>query len=252
MKKGFGPLAEAFSLLTVLPMRRSGVQTQLSSAAMIPTLVWFPIVGAVVGALSGVAILSAAGHWSASVASLFGLAAAALITGGLHLDGFSDTMDGLGAWKGREETLRIMQDSRVGAIGAVGLILLLFLKWSLFQQAAMDFPIRILAAVCSLSRLSLVFSAQFFPYVPGRMGMGSLVTDARSRKALIGACGLAAAIAFASVGFPFGAVSLAVTGLVAWGLNRFFVARLGGITGDTLGALNEVVEVVLLLVLTSR
>ena len=82
--------------------------------------------------------------------------------------------------------------------------------------------------------------------------MGRLVTDARSRKLLAAACGLGAAIAFASVGFIFGAVSLIVAGVVTWGLSRFFVERLGGMTGDTLGAVNEVIEMILLLVLTAR
>ena len=210
---------------------------------------WFPLVGVLVGGVgAGVSFLATHG-WSHPVASLLGLIAMVVMTGGLHLDGFSDTVDGLAAWRGPKETLRVMRDSRIGTLGAAGLILLLGLKWVLIQTIPIKGLASVLVVACALSRMCLVLSAQTFPYIPGESGLGRFATDHRSPLVLWTALALGMGVAIACVG-PFrGLLCVGGATVITWGLNRFFLGRLGGITGDTLGAVNEVIEVSLLLYL---
>ena len=212
-------------------------------------LAWFPVAGALIGAAGGVIGWLAWRGFGQAIGAWVLLAAMALLTGGLHLDGFADTLDGLGAWKDREKTLEVMRDSRIGAAGAAGLVFLLGIQWSAIRQMAPEFWVAALAGIGALSRFGMVLSAQFFRYVPGRNGVGRLVTDQRSPGSVTLALGLAAGIALACFGFKNGITLLAGGIAVSWLLNRFFLRWLGGVTGDTMGAVNEVATTALLLVL---
>ncbi len=249
MKGGLGALRDAFSFLTLLPVGRLPDQLLGGPERMCRAMAWFPLVGACLGLAAGWVVLLAGRAWASPLDAWAGLAVLVILTGGLHLDGFSDTLDGMAAWGNREETLRVMQDSRLGGMGAVGLILLLGFKGLALAEVAPQEVLGALAASCSLSRLSLVISAQSFPYVPGRDGLGRLATDRRSAGVLLWAVLLGAGFALAAVGPARAGACLGLAGLLCWGLNQLFVARLGGITGDTLGAVQEVTETGLLLFL---
>ena len=251
MKNPLSGFQDALSFLTVLPTSRAGQNLQ-ASERMKQAMVWFPLVGALLGAVTAGAIWTGSRWWPLDLSSLLGVAIAAVVTGGLHLDGFCDTVDGLGAWKGPEETLAIMRDSRIGALAAVGLFLLLAAKWILFQRSALDGMARILVATGGLSRWSLVCSSQLFRYVPGHSGLGRLATEARSTRLLTITTLVSWLLAAVCLGPARGTLSIAVSAAVTWGFNRLIQARLGGITGDTLGAVAEVVEVILLGALVVR
>ena len=248
MRAAVAALQNAISFLTVLPSPCPLSGTRPADS-MSRALAWFPLAGALVGVVGAGAVWLVSLRWSGAVATLMGLAAMTVLTGGLHLDGFSDTLDGLAARKGREETLRIMRDSRIGVMGAAGIFFLLGLKWFLLQDLFSRGILSILVAACALSRLSMVLSAQAFPYVPGRSGLGRLVTDTRSPRSVWSALLLGIGIACFSLGPLEGLLCLAASVAVTWGFNLFCLSRLGGITGDTLGAVNEMVEVGLLLLL---
>ncbi len=242
---------DALSFLTILPFssKSLGVKPALR---MSRALTWFPLVGAMIGVLGGTVAYLAVSWWPPSVAAILSVAAMGMVTGGLHLDGFSDTVDGLGSGKGREEILRIMQDSRIGAFGAMGLFLLLGLKWALIQAIPTHQWIRALSVSGCLSRWGLVISGQFFPYTRGREGLGRLVTDSKSPISVMLATVIALGILLAATGHWGGLLCIGLAGLVVWGLNVLFLLRLGGITGDTLGAVSEIVEVSVLLFLVMR
>ena len=241
-------ILDAVAFLTILPFP-CPLTGERSERQMPRALAWFPLAGALVGALAGGAAWLVWREWSQAVGAWAGIAGLAIVTGGLHLDGFADTLDGFGAWKGKDETLQIMRDSRIGTMGAVGLILLIGLKWSLLREISPEAWVRSLVAVCALSRLAIVLSARFFPYAPGKNGLGRLVTDRREPAAAI----IALMTGFGVAAFAFGpkrAVVLTAVAAATAFLVSFFVRRkLGGITGDTLGATNEVTELALLLAL---
>ena len=242
---------DALAFLTVLPFP-CPVVSRRPAEQMGRAMAWFPLVGALVGTAGAGVILGMSAWWPQQVAALFGLGLMSVLTGGIHLDGFADTVDGLFAWKGREETLTIMQDSRIGALGAAGLFLLLGLKWVLLSQVPLHRMLAAGAAAGALSRFALVLSAQVFPYVPGKSGLGRLVTDRRSPVSVAIAFVLALAIAAVGQGFLPALSLLSASVALAWGLNAGVVRRLGGITGDTLGAVGELVETTVLLLLVMR
>lgn len=212
-------------------------------------LAWFPLVGALIGAAGGGIAWLAWRGFGQAIGAWVALAAMAFLTGGLHLDGFADTMDGLGCWKEREKALEVMRDSRIGAAGAAGLVFLLGLQWSAVRQLAPEFWVAALAGIGALSRFCMVLSAQLFQYVPGRGGVGRLVTDRRSPGSVTVALGLAAGIALACFGLKSGITLLSGGVAVTWGMNLLFSRWLGGVTGDTMGAVNEGVTTALLLIL---
>lgn len=241
-------LLDSLSFLTILPFPcpLAGDQAQ---DRMVKGLAWFPLVGALIGAAGGGIAWLAWRGFGQAIGAWVALAAMALLTGGLHLDGFADTMDGLGAWKDREKRLEVMRDSRIGATGAAGLVFLLGLQWSAICQMAPEFWVEALAGIGALSRFCMVLSAQLFRYVPGRSGVGRLVTDRRSPGAVMTAFVLAAGIGLACFGLKSGITLLAGGIAVSWMLNLLFTRWLGGVTGDTLGAVNELVAASLLLLL---
>lgn len=251
MKGGLGSIRDAFSFLTILPVGRLSDQLLGGPERMCQAMAWFPLVGASVGLAAGWVVLLVGRSWSVPLAAWAGLAALVILTGGLHLDGYSDTLDGMTAWGNREETLRVMQDSRLGGMGAVGLVLLLGFKGLALSEIPAHELLGALVASCSVSRLCLVISAQGFPYVPGKDGLGRLATDRRSAGVLAWAGLLGVGLALASVGPVRTGICVGLAGLLCWGLNQLFVARLGGITGDTLGAVQEMTETGLLLLLAT-
>ena len=239
---------DALSFLTILPFS-CPISSDRPAERMARALGGFPLAGAVVGAVAGGCAWFGRQFWGQAIGAWFGLAAMAIVTGGLHLDGFSDTMDGLGAWKNRDQTVEVMKDSRIGVMGAVGLILLLAIQWSALRQLNPQLWIPALVGICSLSRLGLAVSAQMFPYMPGKQGIGRLVTDRPAPIPVACAVVSGFGIAVLCLGVREAAILLASALAVSCILNLFFMRWLGGITGDTLGALHETVLTILLLVL---
>jgi adenosylcobinamide-GDP ribazoletransferase len=168
------------------------------------------------------------------------------VTGGLHLDGLADTADGLGGGHTPESALRIMKDSRVGAFGVISLILGLVLKFSLFLSLATQTRgTGVLLLFPVISRWSMVLLAYLSPYARAEGGLGQAMTLGVSSRVLTGASLSAGALALLILGAPGLALFIAAAALV-WLGRLYFQRRLGGITGDILGATNEVVEIMVL------
>lgn len=197
---------------------------------------YFPVAGAVLGALLVAARHALPGRLPATLQAALLLALLALLTGALHLDGLADTVDGLGGGRTREDALRIMRDHAVGAYGAVSLVLLLLVEAAalaelLHRGATGD---RWLILALTISRWTPVPLARVLPYARPGGGLGAAVTEHGGWADLVAAT----AIAFGAavwVGWA-GLAALGATALLlvafGWHLRR----RLGGITGDTLGA----------------
>ncbi len=232
-------LCVAVQFLTQLPIR---LRSYPDSRVQALSLLYYPLVGAVIGGI--LYVLS----WLLNEQSLYLQASLVLIswvvlTGGLHLDGLADSADGwMGGLGDPERTLRIMKDPCSGAIGVLALILLLLLKWSALITllgSATLLPI-LLAPV--FARLGAIVLLACTPYVrPQGIASSMMINMPRQRiyyMALLGSVVL-------------GWISLA--GLLAivvvfWVARRMMLARLKGTTGDTAGALIELLEVTLLTV----
>ncbi|KRD30265.1 cobalamin synthase [Lysobacter sp. Root916] len=233
----------AIGFLTRLPVPASVFE---DSRARSRSLVWYPWVGAIVGGL--LCLLA----WALQSAPP--LLAAALIllvwvslTGALHLDGLADSADawiggmGASAAERRERTLTIMKDPRSGPAGVVALVLVLLLKFAaLASLPAPAWAAVLLAPVLARAALTLAFVST--PYARSG-GIGSALVDAPRTAAIASVLAGVATCAFA--GWR-GALALAVAALTFALWRRACLRRLQGMTGDTCGALAEIIEAVVL------
>ena len=236
-------LATAF--LTLLPVGPAGTVAPLQLAR---SLTWFPLVGLLLGLMLAGLDLLLSPYLPATVVAGILMVLLVLLTGGLHLDGVADVADGLGGGRDAAARLRIMKDSRVGAMGVVALILVLLLKY----QALAAFPAgeRTIALLLmpAAGRWLPVLLAVTSPYARPEGGTGGAFIDHAGWPQLLGATGLLLALALYLCNWP-GGVVLLLLALAAWLFRAFVMARLGGVTGDVLGAAVEGGEVLTLLLL---
>jgi len=216
---------------------------------------WFPLVGALLGAIYFAALKLLSPFLPSLVTSVLLVTIDALLTGALHLDGLADTADGFGAGRSREDTLRIMRDHAIGSYGASALFLAIALKLAAINAVianASAAPALLLAAV--LGRWSAVFSAAIAGYArpvedDNPRSVGS-PTRFVGRTELIVATSTAAAVVLAFRSWRSAGASLAAAAIAA-GWTLLCRSRIGGVTGDTLGAGVVIVECAVLVVFSA-
>ena len=239
----------AFSFLTIVPVRfREGTVTPADLAASR----WaYPAVGAVIG-LALAALSGLLDRWgaSASVAAFLLVAAWAAIAGGLHLDGLADTADGLFLSGGAERRLAVMRDPRVGSFGVVALVLVILGKYAALTSLGGKHRALALLGAAVVSRTLILVSAGSASSAR-REGTGRPLIEATTRRDAQVAALLVLVLGMAFGRNPGLAAGAAALGL-AWGLNRLAARRIGGVTGDILGALVELSELLFLVIVSGR
>lgn len=233
----------AVMLLTRLPAGRLGEPVPALGAA-----VWaFPLAGLAVGGIGAAALLAAlSAGLAAPLAAGLALGAQMLATGGLHEDGLADLADGF--WGGRDPArrLEIMRDSRIGSYGTLALIVSVELRWQALAALA-ETPGRAALALIAVAMTSRVASAMLLALMPPARadGLGRAAAGAGLTGAL-----LAAALAGGPALFLAGmAGAMAVQALITLGLARLARVKIGGQTGDVLGAAQQLAEIAALLTL---
>jgi adenosylcobinamide-GDP ribazoletransferase len=233
----------ACQFLTRLPVP---LRAAMEPAQMGHSMRWFPLVGALIGVL--VAGLDAAlglvlGEEVRAVVLVVALAA---LTGGLHLDGLMDSCDGLFSVAAPARRLEIMRDSRVGSFAVIGLTTLLLLKYA--ALLSLPGPLRLggLIAMGAISRWTMVYASVCYPSARSD-GLGSAYKAAAGRNELLIAT-LLVLILISSLGFA-GWLALLLALPVAITLAQYALGKIGGLTGDTYGAICEVSEVSVVIVL---
>ena len=213
----------------------------------------FPAVGLCVGAVAALVLWAGHALLAPVVAVGLSMAATLLLTGGFHEDGFADTCDGLGGQVSRERALEIMKDSRIGAYGAMGLVLMLGLKAATLTALPLVWAVPALLFAHAASRSAAVWLIRVLPYA-GDIAHAKAKPLAQrvSAAGVVVATGWAVALAAALwVWQPWLALPLAASAvLVALGAvwcARWLRRRLGGTTGDTLGAAQQITELLALL-----
>lgn len=249
-------LVAGYQFLTIAPL---SLRIPATPAEVGHSMAYFPLVGATLG------LVLAALDWVFGLALVgparVGLVVVALVllTRGLHLDGLMDSFDGLfGGWT-PERRLEIMRDSRVGSFGALAAGGDLLLRFAALLAIPPWLRLVALVSALALGRWSLVYATAAFPYARAT-GLGAAYKARVGRLEVILAT-LFAAVAVAAALYFSGAVDrgslasgatrlvglLGLAWIVAAGFGRYVVARLPGQTGDTYGATNELVEIVVLL-----
>lgn len=236
-------LLEAIRFLTIIPIPSIRVTRSDSFGAAIT---FFPLVGILIGALLSLLGLATSWLWSDGVRAVAVVVAWGVLTSGLHLDGLSDTFDGVMSWRPRERKLEIMRDSRIGVMGALALIAVLGLKVALLMHSGW---LPALALAPALGRWTLCYGLCAYPSArPDGLGV---MAQAQSTPTTLRNATIIAAIAALALAGLRGIVALTLVWLVARTLARWWTRDLGGLTGDTYGALCELGEVVALAALTA-
>jgi adenosylcobinamide-GDP ribazoletransferase len=211
-------------------------------------MAWFPLVGLLLGGLLTGAALGLGHYLPIPATAAILVAGLAIATRALHLDGLADTLDGLGGGHAREDSLRIMKDHAVGAFGAVAIVLALLLKYSLILGLLTAGALNFLLIFPVISRAAMVFLAYLSPYARLEGGLGEAMTTLTTGTTLIWAAA-SAVLVVALAGQWQGLGALAIVAALTWGLAGYFRRRLGGVTGDVFGAVNEIMEITVLLAL---
>jgi adenosylcobinamide-GDP ribazoletransferase len=242
-----GP-AESFGVLTI-----ARVPAATSAQGVLP---WAPLVGLVLGALACAVGWVGARSATPLVGAVLAVMTLAVLTRGLHLDGLADTADGLGPLRGRERALAVMRSGDVGPFGVATLVLTLLLQTACLA-ALLDAPGGWSALLVAVVAARLAMARTGLPGVPTAEGssLGRAVAGTVSRGWLVGTLVLTAGAVLGGAalqegGIPLGLalIGAAVAGLVA--AEALFARardRLGGVTGDVMGAMGEIATAAALL-----
>lgn len=206
--------------------------------------IFFPAVGCFLGTVLAVLAWASTLIFPVQVRSALLVAGMVVLTGGIHLDGFMDSIDGLFSGRPGERKLEIMRDSKVGAFGAIGVVCLLLFKYTLFLGMPVETLVKILPVVPALSRWGMSLAITVFPYAREE-GLGKIYASYTGIKELVGATTVAAAIGGTVLGIK-GICLIALSGLVTYLVGKKITGELGGLTGDIYGLINELLEVILL------
>lgn len=232
-----GSLILALRFLTVVPVpgRESAGPPALGRAAW-----WFPVVGLMLGGALALAALAVDALFPPLVAATLLLTGWKVATGGIHLDGLADSLDGL-AGRDPARRLAIMQDSRIGVFGATGLVLFCLLAVSALAALSPSLRLRLLVLAPVIGRVAPVLAGAWVaPATPGQ-GLGAAFVAGLSRWA--GLVHVAAVGALAAWLLGIWGVAVAAAGWsVALLAGALVARRIGGLTGDVLGAVVETAE----------
>ena len=242
----------ALSFLTIIhvPLRR-----EISPEEAGRSLGYFPVVGVIIGlGLAGLNWLLGLFLPPAVTGGLL-IVFLVVISGALHLDGFVDTCDGIAAHKTVEDRWRVMHDSRVGAFGIVGAVLLLLVKYVSLTSVPESWLTATLVLMPVVSRWAMVYAVFAYPYARPT-GLGKAFKQGASGPSFVVATVITAAVVIgvvwlADVTYFYwaGLAIIIVVWVIVVSMVEYLKRKFSGLTGDTYGAINEVVEVgVLILV----
>ena len=234
----------ALQFLTIIsiPWRREVQEVKLERC-----VVYFPVVGLIIGlVLSGL-------NWlfqfilPTEIANALLLVSLVILSGALHLDGFADTCDGLASHKTVEDRWRVMRDSRVGGFGIVGVVLLLLVKYVTLNSIPETVMMPSLVLMPVVSRWAMVYAIFAYPYARSS-GLGKVFKQGTNWVGFTIATliTVAGALALAQL---VGLMILVLIWVITVGLAAYFKRKFAGLTGDNYGAINEVSEASVLILI---
>jgi adenosylcobinamide-GDP ribazoletransferase len=200
--------------------------------------IFFPVIGLILGSILVVVNFVLAPFASAALLSVILVGLSAFLTRGLHLDGLGDTFDGLGAGGGRDRMLTVMGDSRIGVFGLIAVVLVLLLKIHALESIDADRWQTLLIALI-LGRWAMVLLA--YRSKAAKDGLGSRLIDHLKTKYFLIAT-LLTLLLVAAIWRSNGIVMMAWVAIFTVASKTYFHRRLGGVTGDTCGAVGELSE----------
>lgn len=234
----------ALQFLTIIPVKIRP-QESISPKDFGRSLMWFPLVGAIIGIILA-AVFNTSFMFPNIVRISLVLIFTFIITGGIHLDGFADTCDGLYGFSKKEKALQIMRDSHIGAIGAISLILLILFKFSLLASFRQDIFWTYLILMPTFARFMQSLACFSSKYAREEGKAKYFIEYAGIKEIVFGL--IFTLVLFGLLlkinGPILFLISLALIYLMILYINK----RIDGMTGDTIGAVSEVSETVFLFI----
>ncbi|MBE0446600.1 MAG: adenosylcobinamide-GDP ribazoletransferase [Actinobacteria bacterium] len=238
------PFRLALSFLTIIP---AGISQELDARAFGKSIKYFPVVGLIIGlVLIGLnAIIPA--QLPGLAADMVLVIAVVIMTRSLHLDGLADTFDGLIGGRDKDHMLAIMKDSRVGSFGVVAIVAVIGLKLLLLSSVSAELKLGALISFPVLGRWSACYAMVTQSYAGSNGGIGASFMEEIGWRELLWSSVIALAITVLILkSFAILIVSIAWVFTILY--TKVVNSKIGGMTGDTLGALIELTEVVVLFI----
>ena len=230
-------LRAAIRFLTILPVPGGDAPPGRAAA-------WFPLVGAMLGAAGAGVFLLAAKAFPHPIAALATVTFWIVISGVLHEDGLADIADAVRAGRSRERVLAILKDSRIGAYGAIAILLSVLARWQALEYLATPRVVEALIAAQAVPRAVMVALA--WCSRPAGSGLGFALASTLSTTAALIAIALGAAAALLCGGRAAVAM-MAGSVLIVQATRAWFYMRIGGVNGDGLGFTEQLIEIFILL-----
>ncbi|MEQ8220911.1 MAG: adenosylcobinamide-GDP ribazoletransferase [Candidatus Eremiobacterota bacterium] len=208
-------------------------------------IIYIPFIGAIIGAFLMAVYYISSLLSSETVSAVFTVIGGVLITGGLHLDGLADTFDGIFSYRPKEKMLEIMKDPRLGTFGGMALFFLLLLKILFILSISRFLLGKVIFVMPLFGRLGMIWCAGTSEYAREKSGMGSATIDFTGFREILLCTGTTVLIAFFAIG-PSLIFPVATTIIFTLIFTKFIYSKIGGTTGDILGACTEISEIVLL------
>jgi len=232
------PFLAALRFLTILPIPG---QRGHAPGDLARSLWWFPLVGLLLGGLTAAIFWAVGPYLPRPILAVLAVTVLLAWSGGLHLDGVADCADGFFSSRPRERMLEIMRDSRIGAMGVIGLVLLLALKGAALLALPGEQLWRVLLLMPLTGRVGIQLLLALLPYARPEGGLATVFFNGSRRWALLPGVVLLALVAwFAAGSVGLASALLALVLLLPFAL--FCYVKIGGATGDTLGAACELGE----------
>jgi len=227
--------------LTRIPLN---MEIQVDELSFKRGMVYFPLVGLVIGALNGIVFILLSLVFSKFIAIIFVVLFNVCITGAFHLDGLADTCDGIYSSRSKEAMLEIMKDSRIGTNGGVAIVFDLILRIALLNSISnSDYNIvKALVISSVLSKTILVLLSYISTYARKESGLGNLFIGRITLKTVSIASGLGILFTELLLGFK-GILLMAPIILIMILYEKYIKSKIDGMTGDTLGAASEISEI---------
>ena len=236
----------AWQFLTAIPLSRSTHDAKPEELAA--SMSWYPMVGCLLGALLVAADMALAQAFSSQVTNIVLIILLVAITRGLHQDGLADMLDGLAGGRTVQARLAIMRDGRIGAIGATGLFLALVLRYAGLNAVPTGEHIALLIGMPVVGRWAMVVGAFHVAYARSEGGLAQPFLAHLSWRHLCVATVTAGLVLTLLLG-PWAALGSLFIGAALIRLSTLWFHRMfGGVTGDLLGAMNEISEILFIVI----
>jgi adenosylcobinamide-GDP ribazoletransferase len=230
----------ALQFLTSIPVR---LKRELTPAQLGRATTYFPLIGLIIGVI--LAVLNWLLYYilPPGVINALLIVVLVILTGAMHLDGFADTCDGIAGHRTVEERWRVMRDSRTGAFGVVGVVLLLLVKYVSLNNIPSHLTTAALIFMPVVSRWAMVYVIFIYPYArPEGLGTAYKKHTRWPQFTIATAMTLALAAALIPLFWYLGFIIIFGVWMVATLLALYLKHKFAGLTGDTYGAINEVAE----------